>query len=103
LLALARGEPTIGAKGGAWEDYLPEWALIQSHRSGQVLLNNPIHNGYGVEIEVDKAVNALHEILNNLYEYKTRVKNYVDTCVKAKLTWSKIGLMLKDIVIRHLC
>jgi hypothetical protein len=102
LLALARGEPVIGAKGGAWEDYLPDWALIPSHKSGQVLANNPIHDGYGVEIQVDKAVGKLHEILNNLDEYKARAKNYVDTCVKEKLTWSKIGLMLKDIVIKHL-
>jgi glycosyltransferase involved in cell wall biosynthesis len=102
LLALARGEPAIGAKGGAWEDYLPDWALIPSHKSGQVLANNPIHDGYGVEIEVEKAVSALHEILNNLDEYRARVKYYLDTYVKEKFTWTKIGEKLKDIVLKHL-
>jgi hypothetical protein len=102
LLALARGEPVIGAKGGAWEDYLPEWSLVPSHRSGQVLPNNPIHNGYGVEIEIEHAVNKLHEILNNLNDYKSRVQRYITTHVKEKLTWSKIGLKLKDIVLKHL-
>jgi glycosyltransferase involved in cell wall biosynthesis len=102
LLALARGEIVIGAKGGAWEDYLPDWALIPSRKSEQILPNNPIHDGYGVEIEVEKAVNTLNEILNNMNEYKYKVKQYIHTCVKEKFTWTKIGEKLRDIVKEHL-
>jgi glycosyltransferase involved in cell wall biosynthesis len=102
LLALARGEPVVGARGGAWDDYLPDWCLTSSHRSGQILANNPIHDGYGVEIDVDKAVSRLHEILDNLDEYRVRVRQYVNTCVRAKFTWGRIGLQLKSIVEKHL-
>jgi len=101
LLALSRGKVVIGAKGGAWEDYLPNWALVPSIKSGIILPNNPIHDGYGVEMIIDKAVDLLHNILNNLDDYKARVKNYVNTCVRERYTWDKIGLLLKDIVQKH--
>jgi glycosyltransferase involved in cell wall biosynthesis len=99
LLALARGEVALGAKGGAWEDYLPEWALIPSHASDIVLRDNPIHNGRGVEMDVDACVSKLHDILNDLDEYRARVKQHVDTCVKQRFVWSKIGEQLKDITL----
>jgi glycosyltransferase involved in cell wall biosynthesis len=102
LEALARGEIVLGAKGGSWEDYLPDWALIPSKKSGQVLPDNPIHNGCGVELNIDKAVDKALEILTNLDEYKAKVKHYVDTCVKQKFTWEKIGLQLRDIVLKYL-
>jgi len=102
LLALARGEIVIGAEGGAWEDYLPSWALIPSTRSDIVLKDNPIHNGYGVEINVEKAVDELHNIIDNLSQYKDKVKEHVATHVSENLTWSKIGLKLKDIVLNYL-
>jgi glycosyltransferase involved in cell wall biosynthesis len=103
LLALSRLEPVVAARGGAWEDYLPAWSLVPSHRSEQVLSNNPIHDGYGVEMEVEPAVTKLHEILDNLDDYRARVEDHVSTCVKEKFIWSKIGLQLKDIVTKHLC
>jgi glycosyltransferase involved in cell wall biosynthesis len=102
LQALARGEPVVGARGGAWEDYLPEWALIPSKRSGQVLANNPIHDGYGVEMEVEPAVTKLHEILDDLDDYRARVRHHVDTCVRERFTWERIGLQLRDTVAKYL-
>jgi len=67
-----------------------------------VLPNNPIHNGCGVEMQIEPAVNMLQEILNNLHEYKARVQQHVITCVKEKFTWGKIGLQLKDIALKYL-
>jgi glycosyltransferase involved in cell wall biosynthesis len=101
LQALSRGEITIGAKGGAWEDYLPNWALVQSNKSDIIFKGNPIHDGYGVEMEVDKAVTLLHTILNNLDDYKAKVRDYINTCVRERFTWDKIGFLLRDIVIRY--
>ena len=98
LLALARGEVVLGAKGGAWEEYLPDWALAPSHRSDIIFKDNPIHNGRGVEMEIDTCVSMLHSILDNIEEYKVRVKQHVDTYVKQRFTWSKIGELLRDIV-----
>lgn len=98
LQALSRGLPVIAAKGGAWDDYLPEWSLVESVRSGRVLENNPIHDGYGVEMVLEKAVDKTIDVLDNLEEYKVRVKDYVDTHVRNELTWGAIGRSLRDIV-----
>jgi len=102
LLALARGEPVVGARGGAWEDYLPYWSLVPSHRSDVIFKGNPIHDGYGVEMEVDKAVDKLCDILDNMEEYRARVRHHIATHVKQKFTWGAIGLQLKDIVMKCL-
>lgn len=99
LLAMARGELVIGARGGAWEDYMPEWSLVPSHRSDVVIPNNPIHDGCGVELEVDQAVNKLHDILNNMDDYKAKIQQHIETHIKPNLTWEKIGERLKNIVI----
>jgi glycosyltransferase involved in cell wall biosynthesis len=98
LLALARGEVALGAKGGAWEDYLPDWALVSSHASDIVLKDNPIHNGRGVEMDVDACVSKLHTILDNLDEYRARVRQHVYTVVRERFTWGRIGEQLRDIV-----
>jgi glycosyltransferase involved in cell wall biosynthesis len=102
LLGMARGEIVIAAKGGAWEDYMPEWGLVQSQKSETLLPGNPIHDGGGVEMMADNAVAKIYEILNNMDEYKARVKHHLNTCVREKFTWSKIGLQLRDIVAKYL-
>jgi len=100
--ALARGEIVLGAKGGAWEDYLPDWALLPSRKSGQVLPNNPIHDGCGVEILIDKAVDKTIEIFNNMDEYKARVQEHITRVIKPKFTWEKIGIQLKNVIQKYL-
>jgi len=102
LEAMVRGEIAIGAKGGAWEDYMPKWALIDSKKSGKIFKDNPIHNGYGVEMKIDKAVDKTVEILNNLDDYKARINEYVNTYVKENLTWTKIGEQLTNIILKHI-
>ncbi|RLI87291.1 MAG: hypothetical protein DRP01_02230 [Archaeoglobales archaeon] len=102
LEALTRGEIVLGAKGGAWEDYLPDWALIPSRRSGQVLPNNEIHDGCGVEVLVDKAVDKTIEIFNNMDEYRARVQEHINTCVKQNFTWKVIGEKLRNVVQKYL-
>jgi glycosyltransferase involved in cell wall biosynthesis len=102
LEALARGEIVLGAKGGSWEDYLPDWALIPSKKSGQVLPDNPIHNGCGVELNIDKAVDKALEIFNNQDQYKAKVREYIETKIKKEFAWSIIGEKLREIIIRYL-
>jgi len=102
FLALVRGEIVLGAKGGAWEDFLPEWALVPSKTSGYVLAGNPIHTGYGVEMLVEKAVDKILEIFDNLDDYKARVREYVNTHVREKFTWKKIGQKLSKILQKYL-
>ena len=102
LLALARGLPTIGAKGGAWEDYLPKWGLIDSVKSKPVLAGNPIHNGCGVEMKIDKAVDKIHYILENLDDYKAITRDYANTFIRENLLWENVCQLLRDIIIKYL-
>jgi glycosyltransferase involved in cell wall biosynthesis len=101
LLALARGMPVVGAKGGAWEEFLPKWALVKSRESDYVLANNPIHNGKGVEMDIDEAVDKIVDILNNYDKYKEKVREHIDKVIREKFTWEKIGLKLKDIILKY--
>jgi len=72
--------PTIATKGGAWEEYFPDNLkdlLIDSCNFPIVLPNNPIHIGRGVEMCIDKAVDKILEVLDNLDDYKAKIEeNY---------------------------
>ena len=72
--------PTIATKGGAWEEYFPSQLkdlLVDSCRFPEVLWNNPIHIGNGVEMCIDKAIDKILEVLDNLDNYKARIEeNY---------------------------
>lgn len=102
LLALARGEPVVAAKGGAWEDYVPPWGLVPSTRCGPVLPNNPIHDGCGVEMDVDAAVDRLHEILDDYEGYRARAEEYARERIGREFTWRRVGELLRDVVRKHM-
>ncbi len=101
LEAMARGEIALAARGGAWQDYLPEWALIPSARSGRVLPDNTIHDGFGVEMLTDKAVDKTIEIFDDIDEYRAKVKKHVNTHIRENFTWERIGLKLVDVVEKY--
>jgi len=102
LEALARGLVVLGARGGAWEDYMPEWGLLPSKPSGEVLPGNPVHTGTGVEVIIDKAVDEAIKIIDNLEEYKAKVKEYRDKVLKHRFRWSVIGRQLRDIIAKYI-
>lgn len=102
FLGMCRGEIVIGAKGCSWDDWLPEWALVPSKKSDVILKGNHIHDGRGVEILIDKAVNKAHEILDNLDDYRSRLREYLNTHVRENFTWEKICLKIKDIIAQYL-
>jgi len=98
LLALARGVPAVGARGGAWEDYFPDWGLVDSVESRPVLEGNPIHCGTGVEMVVEKAVDRVCEILDNLEEYRQRVREHVLQVISKNFTWAEAGRKLYQVL-----
>ena len=98
LEALARGVPTIAAKGGSWDDYMPPWGQVPSKRSGPVFQGNSIHVGNGVEMIINKAVDKALEILDNLDEYKAKAHEYAQTRIKREFTWPRVALELKRII-----
>lgn len=101
LEALGRAVPVIAPKGGSWEDYMPEWLLVDSHPCPYVLKDNPIHVGKGVEIDVDKAVDLACEILDNTDEYKAKVEEFRDRFLKERFTWEKIAKQILNIIYKY--
>jgi hypothetical protein len=102
LQALARKEIVFGAKGGAWEDFMPEFCLIPSVKSGPVLPNNPIHIGCGVEMLTNKAIDILHQALDDFEDWKSKVEQYVQSVIVPNYSWDVIGEKLIEIAGKHL-
>lgn len=102
LEALARNNIVLAAEKGAWTEYLPQFSLLPCRPTRWVLKDNPIHCGGGVEVIVEKAVDKICEIADNLDDYKARVKEYVNAYVKDRFNWVRIGRELADIVRRYL-
>jgi len=98
LEALARGEVVLAADQGSWTDYLPSFCLIPSRSCPYVLKDNPIHDGKGVEIIVNKAVDKICEVLDDLEEYKTLVREYVSRRIRHEFTWEAVGRKLANII-----
>jgi len=102
LEALVRGEVVVAPNKGSWVDYLPEFSLVECHNCPYVLKNNPIHCGKGFEIDIDSAVKKILDIADNLSEYKSRVREYVESRVKKEYTWKSVGLKLKSILEKYI-
>jgi len=101
LEALARGVPAIAAKGGSWEDYMPEWGLVPSRPSNRIFEGNTIHVGKGVEMILEKAVDRALEILDNLDDYSARAQEYAETRIRKEFTWRVIAERLLEIIWRY--
>ncbi|RKY29150.1 MAG: hypothetical protein DRP74_09210 [Candidatus Omnitrophota bacterium] len=102
LEALTRLTPVIASDKGSWTDYLPSWSLVESRRSGQVLEGNPIHDGYGSEMIIEKAVDRTINILNNLDEYREKTRLHIAHVIKPRFTWEHIGKKLKDVIQKYM-
>ncbi len=98
LKAISRGLPVVAPKGGAWEDYLPSWSLVESKPSGVVLDGNAIHNGTGVEIDVERATDKVFKIIDDLEKYKEKAEVYANSYIRGYFTWNAIGQKLANIV-----
>jgi len=97
LEALVRGEVVLAAKEGSWTEYLPSFSLVDCKPCPYVLKDNPIHDGRGVEVIVEKAVDKAHEILDNLEEYKAKVREHVEKHVRPRFNWPFIASRLYNI------
>ncbi len=76
LEALARGEVVIASRGGSWEDYLPSESLVPAEAWEPVFRNNPYHTGLGPRIDVEKAVDKLHAIIDDIDEWRVRASEH---------------------------
>lgn len=102
LEALARGNVVLSANEGSWVDYMPSFGLLPSRPCPYVLKDNPIHCGRGREIIVEKAVDKICEVADNLDDYKARIREHVDKHIRGKYTWEYIGRQLAEIIRKYI-
>jgi len=102
LEALSRGEVVLASDEGSWTDYLPDFCLIPSHPCPWVLKDNPIHCGRGREIDVDKAIDKILDVIDHIDDYKARIKEHVENNIKNVFTWENVGKKLADIIRKYL-
>jgi glycosyltransferase involved in cell wall biosynthesis len=89
LEALARNEIVIASEGGAWQDYLPREFLVPPQAWVRVFRDNPYHIGVGPEIDIEKAIDKLHTVMDNLDEYKAKAREYSEY-VREKYSFENI-------------
>lgn len=100
LEALARGLIVIAPEEGAWVDYLPKESLVKVAGYEPPLVGNPFHVGNGPVIDVEAAVDRLHEVLDDLDEWKARYAIYADEA-RRKFTWDRTAELLASVISRH--
>jgi len=101
LEALARGEIVLAGEKGSWTDYLPKEYLLPIKKWVKVFNLNPYHIGYGCEIDVDKAVDKLIKIIDNIDKWKEKARKYAVE-VRKKYSWENVGKILKNVIDKYI-
>jgi len=94
---LSRGEIVLGAEEGSWRDYLPDEFTLPVARRVKVFENNPFHIGMGPEIDVQKAIDKILNIVDNIDKWKERASK-VSAEIRKKWTWDNAGEKLINVV-----
>jgi glycosyltransferase involved in cell wall biosynthesis len=63
-----------------------------------VFEDNAIHVGYGYKVDVESAVDRIHDILENYDEYRGRVDEWRVKVLSSEYRWDRVALMLADVV-----
>jgi len=98
LESIARGTPAIGHDRGAWVDYMPEFLRVRAGRRVRVFENNMIHVGYGYTVDVESALDKLHDILDNVEEYRVRTKEYALKRLRDTYNWESVARRLLEVI-----
>mgnify|MGYP000430340052 CR=1 FL=1 len=98
LESLARGTPCIASDYGSWVDYVPEFLQVKRGAKVQPLPGNALHGGYGYAVDVEDALNKLHQILDNLEEYKAKTQQWRHEVLMKLYRWDVIAHILTRIV-----
>ncbi|RKX44971.1 MAG: hypothetical protein DRP27_05350 [Thermotogae bacterium] len=97
LEGVSRGLPTLATNGMCFLDYIEYIIPIQAYDKVVVLKDNPIHIGYGYEVDINDFVKKLHDVLDNIQSYKLKFKKY-SRQVRRKYAWSVICEKLYEIL-----
>jgi len=94
LEAISRGVPVISADKGSWTEYLPEFSLMPSRRSEQVLPGNMFHTGKGWEIDVKISMDKIVDIVDNIDTYKKKTTEWWNS-IKDNYVWKNKENIIK--------
>ncbi|RLF08430.1 MAG: hypothetical protein DRJ60_00425 [Thermoprotei archaeon] len=97
LEALVRGCFVIAPNRGSWVDYLDRMHLVNSHSCSYVLKDNPIHCGKGVEVDIERAIDRVHVVLDNLDDFKAKQREFVMKRVYPNFRWEVVADRLLEI------
>jgi glycosyltransferase involved in cell wall biosynthesis len=98
LESLARGVPVVTPSTGSWTDYVPQFLQVKTSERVRVFDNNAIHVGYGYRVDVESAVDKIHDILENYDDYRARVEEYRARVLSREYRWDRIALTLVELI-----
>jgi glycosyltransferase involved in cell wall biosynthesis len=98
LESLTRGVPCVASYWGSWRDYLPPFLGVKTGEKVKVFEGNAIHVGYGYRVDVEDALNKIHNILDNYGEYKARLEEWRQKMLINEYRWDIIAEKLVKIV-----
>jgi glycosyltransferase involved in cell wall biosynthesis len=98
LESLARGVPCIASYWGSWRDYLPPFLGVKTGERVKVFDKHDIHVGYGYKVDVEDALNKIHDILENYDEYKAKTEEWRQKVLFNEFRWDIIAQKLVNVV-----
>jgi glycosyltransferase involved in cell wall biosynthesis len=98
LEALGRGVPVVAHNHGSWTDFTPSYLLVPWRDRVPTPDMEFIHTGYWYTIDVDKAVDKVHDILENYGEYRARVLEWRSKVLRENYVWDKVAVRIKQLI-----
>jgi glycosyltransferase involved in cell wall biosynthesis len=98
LESLVRGIPCVASYWGSWRDYLPPFLGVKTGEKVKVFEGNAIHVGYGYKVDVEDALNKVHNILENYDEYRAKTEEWRQKVLMNEYRWDLIAEKLVKLV-----
>jgi glycosyltransferase involved in cell wall biosynthesis len=98
LESLARGVPVVTSSKGSWTDYVPSFLQVRVGERVKVFEDNAVHVGYGYKVDVEDALNKIHDILENYDEHRGRVGEWRQKVLVKEYRWDVIASRLCNIL-----
>jgi glycosyltransferase involved in cell wall biosynthesis len=98
LESLARGVPVVTSNRGSWTDYVQPFLQVKAGERVKVFENNAIHVGYGYKVDVESALDKIHDILENYDDYKARVEEWRSKVLFNEYRWDIVAKRLVETI-----
>jgi glycosyltransferase involved in cell wall biosynthesis len=98
LESLARGIPVVTSDWGPWTEYVPRFLQAKRGERVRVLPESTIHTGYGYKVDVEDALNKIHDILENYDDYKERVEEWRKKVLMNEYRWDIIAEKIVEVI-----